>query len=191
MCANRSVRGMIGRMVPEAPLEQTEHGLAPKSDGWFVLNAREAGWRSAEGRGAVSDFEGQAEFPQVGINIFVLEPGDPMSMYHWEADQEDFLVLAGEALLIVEGEERPLRQWDFVHCPAETKHVVVGAGEGRCVVLAVGARDRSTGPDWGGYTVDEVALKHGAGVKEETTEAEEAYAPVPHRKPTRYREAWL
>jgi uncharacterized cupin superfamily protein len=191
MCANRTVRGMIGRMVPEAPLEQTEHGLAPKGEGWFVLNAREAGWRAAEGRGAVSDFEGEAEFPQVGINIFVLEPGDPMSMYHWEADQEDFLVLAGEALLIVEGEERPLRQWDFVHCPAETKHVVVGAGEGRCVVLAVGARDRSTGPDWGGYTVDEVALKHGAGVEQETTEAEEAYAPVPHRKPTRYREGRL
>jgi uncharacterized cupin superfamily protein len=191
MCANRTVRGMIGRMVPEAPLEQTEQGLAPKGDGWFVLNVREAGWRSAEGRGAVSDLEGEAEFPQVGINIFVLEPGDPMSMYHWEADQEDFLVLAGEALLIVEGEERPLRQWDFVHCPAETKHVVVGAGEGRCVVLAVGARDRSTGPDWGGYTVDEAALKHGAGVQEETTEAEQAYSPVPRRQPTRYRDGWL
>jgi uncharacterized cupin superfamily protein len=182
---------MIRRMVPEAPLEQTEHGLAPKGEGWFVLNAREAGWRAAAGRGAVSDFEGETEFPQVGINIFVLEPGDPMSMYHWEADQEDFLVLAGEALLIVEGEERPLRQWDFVHCPAETKHVVVGAGEGRCVILAVGARDRSTGPDWGGYTVDEVALKHGAGVEQETTEAEQAYSPVPRRKPTRYRDGWL
>ena len=137
-------------MVPEAPLEQTEHGLVPGGEGWYVLNAREAPWRSAQGRGAVSDFEGEHEFPQVGINIFVLEPGDPMSMYHWEADQEDFLVLAGEALLIVEGEERPLRQWDFVHCPPETNHVVVGAGEGPCVVLAVGARDRSTGPDWGG-----------------------------------------
>jgi uncharacterized cupin superfamily protein len=191
MCANRMVRGMIGRMVPEAPLEQTEHGLAPKGEGWFVLNAREAGWRAAEGRGAVSDLEGEAEFPQVGINIFILEPGDPMSMYQWEADQENFLVLAGEALLIVEGEERPLRQWDFVHCPAETKHVVVGAGEDRCVVLAVGARDRSTGSDWGGYTVDEVALKHNAGVEQETTEAEEAYDPVPHRKPTRYRDGWL
>jgi uncharacterized cupin superfamily protein len=182
---------MIRRMVPEAPLEQTEHGLAPKGEGWFVLNAREAGWRSAEGRGAVSDFEGETEFPQVGINIFVLGPGDPMSMYHWEADQEDFLMLEGDALLIVEGEERPLRQWDFVHCPAETKHVVVGAGEGGCVVLAVGARDRSTGPDWGGYTVDEVALKHKAGVEQETTDAEQAYSPVPRRQPTRYSDGWL
>jgi uncharacterized cupin superfamily protein len=178
-------------MVPEAPLEQTEHGVVPTGDGWYVLNAREAPWRSAQGRGAISDFEGEHEFPQVGINIFVLEPGDPMSMYHWEADQEDFLVLAGEALLIVEGEERPLRQWDFVHCPPGTNHVVVGAGEGPCVVLAVGARDRSTGPDWGGYPVDETALRHGAGVKQETTEPEEAYAPVTRREPTKYREGWL
>jgi uncharacterized cupin superfamily protein len=178
-------------MVPEAPLEQTEHGLVPSGDGWYVLNAREAPWRYAQGRGATSDFEGEYEFPQVGINLFVLEPGDPMSMYHWEADQEDFLVLAGEALLLVEGEERPLRQWDFVHCPPETNHVVVGAGEGPCVVLAVGARDRSTGPDWGGYPVDETALRHGAGVEQETTEPKEAYAPVPRREPTKYREDWL
>jgi uncharacterized cupin superfamily protein len=178
-------------MVPEAPLERTEHGLVPGGDGWYVLNAREAPWRSAQGRGAVSDFEGEHEFPQVGINIFVLEPGDPMSMYHWEADQENFLVLVGEALLIVEGEERPLRQWDFVHCPPETNHVVVGAGERPCVVLAVGARDRSTGPDWGGYPVDETALRHGAGAQQETAEPQEAYAPVPRREPTSYREGWL
>ena len=112
-------------------------------------------------------------------------------MYHWEADQEDFLVLAGEALLIVEGEERPLRQWDFVHCPAGTKHVIVGAGDGSCVVLAVGARDLSMGPDWGGYTVDEAALRHRAGVEEETTEAAQAYARFTRRGPTRYREGWL
>jgi uncharacterized cupin superfamily protein len=114
-----------------------------------------------------------------------------MAMYHWEADQEDFLVLAGEALLIVEGEERPLKQWDFVHCPAGTKHVIVGAGDTPCVVLAVGARDRSTGPDWGGYTVDETALRHRAGVKEETNDARQAYAHVPAREATRYREGWL
>jgi uncharacterized cupin superfamily protein len=182
---------MIQPMVPEAPLEQTEHGLVPNGEGWFVLNAREARWRHAPGRGAVSDFEGEPDFPQVGMNIFVLEPGDPMSMYHWEADQEDFLVLAGEALLIIEGEERPLRQWDFVHCPRDAKHVVIGAGKQPCVVLAVGARDRSTGPDWGGYTVDETALRHGAGVERETTEAEEAYAPVRRREPGPYQDGWL
>jgi uncharacterized cupin superfamily protein len=100
-------------------------------------------------------------------------------------------MLAGEALLIVEGEERPLRQWDFVHCPAGTKHVVVGAGDGPCLVLAVGARERSTGPDWGGYTVDTAALRNSAGVEQETNDAHQAYARVPRREPTRYREGWL
>jgi uncharacterized cupin superfamily protein len=178
-------------MVPEASLDSTEHGLVPNGEGWFVLNAREARWRQARGRGAICDLEGEPEFPQLGIHIFVLGPGEPMSMYHWEADQEDFLVLKGEALLIAEGEERPLRQWDFVHCPPEMKHVIVGAGDAPCVVLAVGARDRSTGPDWGGYTVDETALRHGAGVEQETTDAEEAYARVEHRKPAPYQEGWL
>jgi uncharacterized cupin superfamily protein len=178
-------------MVPEARLESTEHGLVPKGDGWFVLHARDTRWRRAQGRGAVCDLEGEPEFPQLGIHLFVLGPGEPMSMYHWEADQEDFLVLAGEALLIIEGEERPLRQWDLVHCPAGTKHVVVGAGEAPCLVLAVGARVRSTGPEWGGYTVDEAALRHGAGVEQETADQYEAYARVPKREPTPYREGWL
>jgi uncharacterized cupin superfamily protein len=114
-----------------------------------------------------------------------------MAMYHWEADQEDFLVLSGEALLIVEGEERPLRQWDLAHCPAGTKHVIVGAGDAPCVVLAVGARDKSMGADWGGYTVDEAALRHGAGVEQDTTEATEAYARFKRGKPERYVEGWL
>ncbi len=178
-------------MVPESPLETTEHGLVPRGEGWFVLNAREACWRSARGRGAYCSFEGEPEFSQLGIHLVSLAPGEPMAMYHWEADQEDFLVLSGEALLIVEGEERPLRQWDLVHCPAGTKHVILGAGESPCLVLAVGARDRSTGPDWGGYTVDEAALRHGAGVERETTDQRQAYASVPRREPVRYREGWL
>jgi len=178
-------------VTPEAPLEQREHGLTPAGQGWFVLNARDAPWRHAPGRGSVGDFEGDSEFPQVGVNPFVLGPGDAMSMYHWEADQEDFLVVAGEALLIVEGEERSLRQWDFVHCPTGTKHTIVGAGRGPCVVVAVGARAHEGSPDWGGYTVDEVALRHRAGVEQETAEPVEAYAPVQKRAPTRYRDGWL
>jgi uncharacterized cupin superfamily protein len=178
-------------MVPESPLESTEHGLVPKGEGWFVLNARQARWRPSQGRGAYCVFEGEPEFSQVGIHLVALAPGEPMAMYHWEADQEDFLVLAGEALLIVEGEERPLRQWDFVHCPAGTKHVVIGAGEASCLVLAVGARGRSTGPDWGAYPVDEVALSHGAGVDHETSLPDEAYQRFPEREPSRYREGWL
>jgi uncharacterized cupin superfamily protein len=178
-------------MVPEARLETTEHGLVATGDGWFVLNARASRWYHAPGRSAICDFEGDQDFAQLGINVSVIGPGESMAMYHWEADQEDFLVLAGEALLIVEGEERALRQWDFVHCPAETKHTIVGAGNAPCVVLAVGARDRSTGPDWGAYTVDEIALRHGAGVEEETTDGKQAYAPLTKREPTGYREGWL
>jgi uncharacterized cupin superfamily protein len=188
-------------MVPEAPLEQTEHGLAATGEGWFVLNARAARWRHSEGRRASLRFEGETEFAQLGITLVVLWPGEPMAMYHRETDQEDFLVLSGEALLIIEGEERPLRQWDFVHCPAETRHVIVGAGDGPCAVLAVGAREHQTiraadgtlqwAEDWGAYTVDEAALRHGAGVEVETTDEEQAYAHWPKSEPTRYRDGWL
>jgi uncharacterized cupin superfamily protein len=182
-------------MVPESRLESTEYGLVPHGEGWFVLNAREARWLYAPGRSAICEFEGafegEQDFLQLGINLSVLEPGESMGMYHWEADQEDFLVLSGEALLIVEGEERPLRQWDLVHCPAGTKHIIVGAGDSPCLVLAVGARDRSIGPDWGGYTVDEAALRHGVGVEQETNDAKQAYARFRKREPTRFRERWL
>jgi uncharacterized cupin superfamily protein len=182
-------------MVSESRLEPTEQGLVPKGDGWFVLNAREARWLHTPGRSAICEwegaFEGEQDFFQLGINLNVLEPGQSMGMYHWEADQEDFLVLAGEAVLIVEGEERPLRQWDFFHCPAGTKHIIVGAGDGPSLVLAVGAREHSIQPDWGGYTVDEAALRHGVGVEQETTDPKQAYAELPRRQPTRYREDWL
>ena len=182
-------------MVPESKLEQTEHGLVARKEGWFVLNMRDAVWRQGDGRGAVctvaDDFEGERQFEQLGVNPFVLEPGETMSMYHWEADQEDFLVVQGEALLIAEGEERPLRQWDFVHCPAGMKHVIVGAGDGPCVIVAVGARQHQDGEDWGGYTVDEAARRHNAGVDEETNEPEKAYARFTPRQPAPYREGWL
>jgi uncharacterized cupin superfamily protein len=178
-------------VVPEAPLEQTEEGLRPTGEGWFVLNARHAAWGYGEGRGAYSRLEGDPEFPQVGIHLVTLAPGELMSMYHWEADQEDFLVLAGEALLIIEGEERPLRQWDFVHCPPEASHTILGAGDGQCLVLAIGARDKSAGPNWGAYTVDEAAIRHGAGVEEETSDATTAYARFDARENMPLREGWI
>jgi uncharacterized cupin superfamily protein len=179
-------------VVPEAPLEQTENGRVPSGEGWFVLNARDARWFDRSERGLLCYFESdEHEFPQFGFNLFVLGPSQPMSMYHWEADQEDFLVLQGEALLIAEGEERSLRQWDFVHCPVGMSHVIVGAGDGPCIVLAVGARDHQEGPDWGGYPVDETARRHNAGVDEETNEPEKAYARFTPRQPTKYREGWL
>ena len=125
------------------------------------------------------------------MHLVVLDPGEPMAMYHWEADQEDFMVLSGEAILVIEGEERPLRRWDFVHCPPETKHVIVGAGDDPCLVLALGARDKSVGPNWGGYSVDETARRHNASVDVETSDPKQAYARFAPRKPGPVREGWL
>jgi uncharacterized cupin superfamily protein len=178
-------------MVPESRLERTEHGLVPRGEGWFVLNMREAVWRHVDGRSAVcvalDDFEGERRFVQFGVNPFALGPGEPMAMYHLEADQEGFLVVSGEALLIVEGEERQLRQWDFVHCPPKTKHVIVGAGSGPCLVIAIGARER----DSLGFPADDVARRHGASVEQDTTDGGVAYAQLPGREPTAYRDGWL
>ena len=176
----------------EAHLEESDAGRVATGEGWFVVNARDARWYHADGRPALCDLEGDQAFQQLGININVLEPGQPLCRYHWEADQEDFLVLAGEALLVVEEEERPLRPWDFVHCPPGTKHVLVGAGTGPSVILAVGARiDSVDNPDWGAYPVSEVAARHGASVDAETSHPEEAYAAWTKRQPTRYRDGWL
>jgi uncharacterized cupin superfamily protein len=178
-------------MVPAAPLSKTEHGTVAAGDGWYVLNLRDAEWRHAEGRGAVcvalDDFEGYRRNVQYGLNTFVLMPGEPMSLYHWEGDQEALLVIAGEAALVVDGEERPLRAWDFVHLPPGTRHVLVGAGSGPSVVIAVGARQH----DELGFPADEAAKRLGASVEEDTRDGGVAYAHVPPREPTTYRDGWL
>jgi len=163
-----------------------------EQDTWFVLNTREARWFDRGPRGWVCNFDPEgAKFPQVGINLFVLEPGQPMAMYHWEADQEDYLVLSGEALLIVDEEERPLRQWDFLHTPAGVPHVLVGAGSGPSVILAIGAREHQGGEGWGAYPVSDVAAKHDAASPVETSDAQVAYARFPDRQESPYREGWL
>jgi uncharacterized cupin superfamily protein len=172
-------------------MQETEHGLVATGEGWFVVNARDTRWYHLDGRSAFCDLEGDQEFSQLGINVQVLLPGQPMAMYHWEVDQEDFLVVSGEAVLVVEGEERTLRAWDFVHCPTLTKHTIVGAGDGPCIVIAVGARANQDGPGWGGYTVDEAAARHGVSVERDTNDATEAYAKFQKREQTRYREDWL
>ena len=179
-------------MAKEAELKPADGGgVVPDGDGWFVLNARDAQWWHHDTFGSSVIFEGEARFPQFGMNIQVLEPGQPNCMYHGENAQEGFLVLSGECLLLVNGEERPLRQWDFVHFPPNAGHTIIGAGEGPCVVVAVGARGESTGPNWGAYTVHETAIKHGAGVEQETNDPNEAYARFPRRGPTRYQRGWL
>jgi uncharacterized cupin superfamily protein len=162
-------------MVEEARLGQDEAGLVPETKGWFVVNVRDTSWIRQDDLGAACTFEGpDARFEQYGINIHVLLPGQPNCMYHQEGDQEDFLVLAGECLLLVEEQERRLRAWDFVHCPPDTRHVFVGAGNAPCVVLMVGGRTPGASLF---YPRSEVALRHRAGVEQETASGAEAYAP--------------
>ena len=171
-------------MVPEATLDDTETGRLAAGKGWFVLNARDARWRTRPGRRAsrspaLTEFEAETYFPQLGVNLLMLEPGVPNAMYHWETEQEAFFVLAGEALLIVEGQERPVGQWDFVHCPPETRHVFVGAGDGPCWILAMSSREFQAAGPWGAYVADEVARRYGASVEEDTQDADVAYARCP------------
>jgi uncharacterized cupin superfamily protein len=107
-----------------------------------------------------------------GLNVQIMQPGQPNCRYHSEPVQEDFLVLHGECLVILEGEERRLRQWDFVHCPPGAEHVFVGAGDGPCAVLMIGSRRE----DRAHYPVNELAARYDASVKEPTDSPAEAYA---------------
>jgi uncharacterized cupin superfamily protein len=173
-------------MTSEAGLQRAGEGLVPVGDGWFVLNAQQAHWLTGD-FGAYTRFEGEARFPAIGVNIGVLEPGQPACFYHAEDEQEDFLVLGGECLLLIEGEERHCKAWDFVHCPAWTKHVFVGAGTGPCAVLALGTR---LGDDVV-YPVSELAQRHGAGVAQETHDPQVAYANIKPDSETAYRRGWL
>ena len=172
----------------EAPLRVTKYGVFPDDDGWFVLNARETRWRDYGPLGAACDFEGKRPFKQFDINLNVLNRGEPMAMYHRENNQEAFLVITGECLLIVEGEERQLKAWDFFHCSGGTAHVIVGAGDAPAVVLAVGARGGRKGIV---YEVEPAALAQGAGVKEQTTKSAEAYGGFPPSARSLYHEEWL
>jgi uncharacterized cupin superfamily protein len=163
--------------VPEAQLQDSGSGLAPATEGWFVVNVRDAEWWFADSRGAACNFESeygdpQVQFDQLGINLSVLEPGQS-GIYHAESNQEAFLVLSGECTLLVEGEERRLRSWDFFHSPPWTEHVFV-AGDGPCVILMAGTR---SGPEVR-YPVSDLAARYGACVAEETSDPEQAYANV-------------
>ncbi len=174
--------------VPEAPLTTTEKGTIPEGEGWFVLNARDASWIRSEERGQDTDFEGRQEWADLGFRIHVLMPGQRNGMYHGERGQESFLVVSGECVLVIEGEERRLKAWDFVHCPPWTKHVFVGAGDAPCAIVMIGSRA-------GGfevvYAVNDVAAKHGASVLEETSNPDEAYARFGPEKRSAYHEGWL
>jgi uncharacterized cupin superfamily protein len=181
-------------MVDEARLEAVGSGLAPVIDGWFTVNARDAAWLTNEAFGARCVFEASPPvlrrrpdlaaqtFAELGVTLAVVWPGGPSGLYHAESKQEDFLVLAGECRLLVNGEERRLRAWDFFHSPAGTEHVIVGAGEGRSIVLAVGTRHE---PEQLRYPVSELAARYGASAEADTTDPREAYARFERPRPDR------
>jgi uncharacterized cupin superfamily protein len=181
-------------MVNEARLDDVGSGLAPSSEGWFVVNAQDAAWLHNNAFGHRCVFEADERvlrghpgrephrFHELGITLDVISPGQPSGLYHAESMQEDFLVLAGECVLLVERQERHLRAWDFAHCPAGTEHVFIGAGDGPCVILMIGARGsgkRITYPRW------DAAIEAGAGVEQETDSPHDAYAGHPHWRPGR------
>jgi uncharacterized cupin superfamily protein len=164
--------------VEEARSEETPYGRYITSDGWFVLNLSDAlAVRNEHKGGATYPLEGrESPFRDFGARVSVLWPGDPNALYHSEDAQEGFLVLSGEPTLVVEEEERTLRQWDYFHCPAGTRHVFVGAGDAPCAILMIGARPEV---ETIRYPVSEVAAKHGASVAEETDQPDKAYADWP------------
>jgi uncharacterized cupin superfamily protein len=176
--------------VAEAELVETEAGLKPKGPGWFVVNVGDSVAAGPDECHYAFMFEGEplqvgaTDFAHFGINIRVLAPAVPASMYHRESGQEAFLVLSGECSLIIEGQVRSLKQWDFVHCPPHTAHVLVGAGTTPCAVLMVGARN--AGGDLT-FPVNAAAAKYGASVSSPTSDRAEAYAgwarPHPQRFP--------
>jgi uncharacterized cupin superfamily protein len=177
-------------MVPEARLKETDEGLVPESDGWYVVNARDARWWRNERLGQAAVLEGEPEFSELGFNIHVLLPGQPNGMYHGESGQEDFLVLFGECILILDGEEHQLKAWDFVHCPPMAEHIFVGAGDAPCGIVMAGRRKGRESEELV-YPVNEVAARHDASVLEETRDPKEAYARFERGKLTRYLEGWL
>ncbi|MGA2755958.1 MAG: cupin domain-containing protein [Solirubrobacteraceae bacterium] len=168
--------------MAEAKLAQQEGGLAPVDEGWFVVNVSEGAWVTSPAFGSECVFEVErgTSFKDVGMSVAVLTPGRPNGLYHREINnQEDFLVLSGEYLLLIEGEERALKTWDFVHCPPGTDHIFVGAGDGPCVLFMVGARkERATV-----YPRSELALRHRASAEVETPSSRDAYAPYPPWQP--------
>jgi uncharacterized cupin superfamily protein len=189
--------GTVAVVVPEARLEQTAAGLIPASAGWFVLNARDARWIAKPGQGHSLPLTGSDEhdaetfFPMLGMAIRVMNPGEPSTTYHWETEQEDFLVLSGEAVLIIEGQERHLKQWDFVHCPPESRHAFVGAGSGPCVLLCASSRQFQEAGPWGFYCADPIAARYNASSPEDTQDGAAAYDRFAPERATRYQQGLL
>jgi quercetin dioxygenase-like cupin family protein len=144
------------------------------ADDWYVVNVRDADWLTSETSGPLQPSGAECTFdgPQYGVRLHVLEPGEPNGLYHAESAQEAFLVLDGECTLVVEGEDRTLRKWDFFHSPPGTEHIFVGAGDRPCTILMVGARPEQHTIR---YPVSELAAGYGASAERELTSPREAY----------------
>jgi uncharacterized cupin superfamily protein len=167
----------------EARIEDTEHGRVPADDGWWILNVGEMAWATVPGGGTWCTFEAPgAPSKMLGIGIHVLPPGETPGFYHLESDQEGFLVLAGECLAIVEGQERRMGPWDYLHCPPGTAHITIGAGEQGAAILMVGTRSEHHETR---YLPDPAAARHGAAVAAETDSPREAYRDRPPIVPAR------
>jgi uncharacterized cupin superfamily protein len=162
-----------------------------------MLNAKDARWVEKPGQGhslpltGLDDQEAETLFPMLGMALRVVNPGEPTTTYHWETEQENFLVLVGEAVLIIEGEERRLKQWDFVHCPPGSRHAFAGAGTGRCVLLCVSSRQFQKNGPWGSYCADPVAGRYNASQAQDTNDSALAYARFPPSRTTPYPDGLL
>jgi uncharacterized cupin superfamily protein len=165
--------------------------LGTPTEPWFVVNATEATWKAAPGWGRFLKFEPQGtRFADFGINIHVIEPGERSTMYHGEDGQEDFLVVSGACTVVIEGEVLALKAWDFLHCPAWTRHTFANTGDEPCALLMVGARRNGVETDCE-YPEDTKAQRLGAGVTTYTTDPDEAYAGTPDSVDEPYREGTL
>ena len=163
--------------MDEAQMQHTPAGKVPAGEGWFILNVADIGWETVPGGGTWCVFGSpQSPSTMLGIGVHVLMPGDTPGYYHAETEQEGFLVLSGECIAVVEGQERRMGPWDYLHCPPGTAHITVGAGDGPCAILMVGTRTPGHGIR---YIVDATAARHGASVERETDSAAEAYAGRP------------
>jgi uncharacterized cupin superfamily protein len=171
-------------MTHEAQIDETETGRVPADDGWFILNLGEIGWHRVDGGGTWCSFESPAaRSPLLGIGVHVLPPGETPGFYHAENEQEGFLVISGECIAIVEGQERRMGPWDYLHCPPGTAHITIGTGEQPCAILMVGTRVGT--PSTTEYLPEPAAARHGAAVPERTEDSREAYKDRPPIVPAR------
>jgi uncharacterized cupin superfamily protein len=167
--------------IPEDPMADGQYGRRAAADGWFILNLADSHGMGNDRMGTFSAFESPDHpQPHFGIGVHILWPGQPDGLYHEEDNQEFFLVLSGECIVLVEEQERPMRQWDCFYSPPNTRHILVGAGDGPCALLMAGARRPDARIH---YPLSELAARYGASAVEPTDSAREAYPAAGFPRP--------